>query len=72
MLNRFSEWIKNFSDGDSAMPTEDELKKMPVEHEPKEKEPDTLEKAEAKKMFPYRLKVTPKTKLIPIILQNTK
>ena len=24
MLNRFSEWIKNFSDGDSAMPTEDD------------------------------------------------
>jgi uncharacterized tellurite resistance protein B-like protein len=24
MLNRFSEWVKNFSDGDSAVPTEDD------------------------------------------------
>lgn len=41
-----------------AMPTEDELKKMPVEHEPKEKDEDTAEEAAAKKMFPFRLRVT--------------
>jgi hypothetical protein len=41
-----------------AMPTEDELKKMPVEHEPKEKEEDTADEAEAKKMFPFRLRIT--------------
>ena len=41
-----------------AMPEEDDLKKMPIEHAPKEKEEDTADKAAAKKMFPYRLKVT--------------
>lgn len=47
------------------MPSEDELKKMPVEHEPKEKEEDTADEAEAKKMFPYRLRVTyPKVLII--------
>ena len=48
------------------MPTEDELKKMPVEHEPKEKgEEDAADNAEAKKMFPFMLKVTyPKILLI--------
>ena len=41
------------------MPTNDELKRMPVEHEPKEKEEeDTVDEAEAKKMFPFRLRVT--------------
>jgi hypothetical protein len=41
------------------MPTNDELKKMPVEHEPKEKdEEDTADEAEAKKLFPFRLRVT--------------
>ena len=41
-----------------AMPEEDDLKKMPIEHAPKEKEEDTADKAAAKKMFPYRLRVT--------------
>lgn len=41
-----------------AMPTEDDLKKMPVEHEPKEKDEDTAGEAAAKKMFPFRLRVT--------------
>ena len=45
-------------DKNVAMPTEDELKNMPVEHEPKEKEEDSAEKAAAKKMFPFRLRVT--------------
>ena len=45
-------------DKNVAMPTEDELKKMPVEHEPKEKDEDTADEAAAKKMFPYRLRVT--------------
>ena len=41
------------------MPTDDELKKMPVEHEPKKKdEEDTADEAEAKKLFPFRLRVT--------------
>jgi hypothetical protein len=42
------------------MPTEEELKKMPVEHEPKEKEDDedTADEAAAKKTFPFMLRVT--------------
>mgnify|MGYP003660691755 CR=1 FL=1 len=52
-------------DPKAKMPSEDELKKMPVEHEPKEKEEDTADEAEAKKMFPYRLRVTyPKVLII--------
>lgn len=48
-----------------AMPDEDDLKKMPIEHAPKEKkQEDTADKAEAKKMFPYRLKVTYPKKII--------
>ena len=41
------------------MPAEEELKKMPVEHEPKEKEDgeDTADEEAAKKMFPYMLRV---------------
>ena len=47
------------------MPTNDELKKMPIEHEPKEKEEDTLDEAGAKKMFPFMLRVTyPKVLII--------
>ena len=41
-----------------TMPTRDELKKLPIEHAPKEEEKETDEKAAAKKMFPYMLKVT--------------
>lgn len=43
------------------MPKEDDLKKMPIEHAPKTKEEkgeDTADETDAKKMFPYRLKVT--------------
>ena len=42
------------------MPSEGELKKMPVEHEPKEKEDkeDTADEAETNKMFPFRLRIT--------------
>jgi len=48
-----------------AMPDEDTLKKMPIEHAPKEKkEEDTADRADAKKMFPYRLKVTYPKKII--------
>ena len=55
-------------DKNISMPTEDELKKMPIEHEPKsEEEEDTADEAEAKKMFPFRLRVTyPKA----LILKN--
>ena len=42
-----------------AMPSEGDLKKMPIEHEPKaEKEDDTADEASAKKMFPFMLRVT--------------
>ena len=43
-----------------AMPDEDELSKMPVEHAPKSKKDDeeTGDEAEAKKMFPFMLRVT--------------
>ena len=48
-----------------AMPDEDDLKKMPIEHAPKEKkQEDTADRADAKKMFPYRLKVTYPKKII--------
>jgi hypothetical protein len=40
------------------MPKEDDLKKMPIEHAPKEKEEDTADEKAAKKLFPYRLRVT--------------
>ena len=43
------------------MPTEDDLRKMPVEHEPKadeDKEEDTADEKAAKKMFPYMLRIT--------------
>lgn len=41
-----------------AMPTEEDIKKMPIEHAPKDKEEDTSEEKAAKKMFPFMLKVT--------------
>lgn len=42
------------------MPSEDEIKKMPIENEPKEKEEDSEETKAAKKQFPFQLKVTPR------------
>jgi hypothetical protein len=48
-------------DRKEAMPTEEELKKMPIEHSPEEKSgEDTKEEAEAKKLFPFRLRIYPK------------
>jgi hypothetical protein len=48
-----------------AMPTEDQLKKLPIEHEPKAEKEDTAEEVEAKKMFPFMLRVThPKVLII--------
>jgi hypothetical protein len=41
-----------------AMPTEEDLKKMPIEHSPKEKKEETSEEKAAKKLFPFRLRVT--------------
>jgi len=42
-----------------AMPSEEELKKLPIEHTPKlKKEEDATDEAEAKKMFPFMLRVT--------------
>ena len=40
------------------MPSDDDLKAMPIEHAPKEKDEDTAEEAAAKKLFPYMLRVT--------------
>ena len=43
------------------MPTEEELKKLPIEHEPKgeaEETEETEEENAAKKLFPFRLRVT--------------
>ncbi|MBC8395236.1 MAG: trypsin-like peptidase domain-containing protein [Bacteroidetes bacterium] len=44
-----------------AMPSEDDLNKMPIEHEPKAEEDkgeDTADEKAAKKMFPHMLRVT--------------
>ena len=53
-------------DKNVKMPTEDELKEMPVENTPKEKEEaKDVEKEATKKMFPFMLRVTyPKVLLI--------
>jgi len=40
------------------MPTEEELKKIPVENTPEQKESGNAEKEAAKKMFPFMLRVT--------------
>ena len=40
------------------MPSDDDLKAMPIEHAPKEKDEDTADEAAAKKLFPYMLRVT--------------
>ena len=54
-------------DRNAAMPTEDELRKLPIEHAPKESKEDTAEEKAAKKVFPFMLRVTyPKV----IILQR--
>ena len=50
-----------------AMPTEAEIKKIPVENSPKEKAEDSEEKAAAKKMFPFRLRVYPKVVEKPLV-----
>ena len=42
------------------MPSEDEIKKMPIENEPKEKTEDSEETKSLKKQFPFQLKVTPR------------
>mgnify|MGYP001239968659 CR=1 FL=1 len=53
-------------DANVKMPTEDELKEMPIENTPKEKEEaKDAEREAAKKMFPFMLRVTyPKVILI--------
>jgi hypothetical protein len=53
-------------DSSVAMPTEDELKEMPIENTPKEKgEAKDAEREAAKKLFPFMLRVTyPKIILI--------
>lgn len=42
------------------MPSEDDLKKLPIEHEPKEKKEDTKDEAAAKKKFPFMIRIYPK------------
>jgi hypothetical protein len=58
-------------DGKLPMPSDDDLKEMPVENTPKEKEEaKTASRIEAEKLFPFRLRVTyPK---ILIIKERTK
>jgi len=53
-------------DSNVPMPSEEDLKKMPIENTPKEKEEaKNVEKEAAKKMFPFMLRVTyPKLTLI--------
>lgn len=53
------------------MPSEAELKKMPIENTPKEKEDLDAEKDAAKKLFPYMLRVTyPKVLIMKEMKQN--
>jgi hypothetical protein len=48
-------------DSSLKMPSEEDIKKMPVENTPKEKkEALDLEKEAAKKLFPFQLRVTPR------------
>lgn len=44
-------------DKNVPMPTEEELKKQPIEHAPKEKSEDTPEKAAAEKAFPFMIRI---------------
>ena len=47
-------------DKNVKMPSDDELKKIPIEHTPKEKkEVENAEKEEAKKSFPFMIRITP-------------
>ena len=47
------------------MPSDDEIAKQPIEHEPKKEKLDTTaDEAETKKMFPFMLRVTPKHKML--------
>ena len=43
-------------DENIKMPTEDDLKKQPIEHAPKEKVEETEERKAAKKMFPFMIR----------------
>ena len=49
-------------DRNVAMPSESDLKKLPIEHEPKSKEDkednETADHPDAEKMFPFMLRVT--------------
>tara|TARA_B100000676_G_C17939185_1_gene765380 strand:- start:732 stop:1193 length:462 start_codon:yes stop_codon:yes gene_type:complete len=52
-------------DRNVAMPTEDELKKLPIEHEPKHKDKSDAEEAAdhedaAEKRFPFMIRIYPK------------
>lgn len=52
-------------DKNVAMPTDEQLKKLPIEHEPQEEnKDDTADEAAAKKMFPFMLRVTPRHKIL--------
>ena len=47
-------------DKNVAMPSDSDLKDLPIEHAPKEKSEDTKDEAAAKKAFPFMIRVTPK------------
>ena len=74
MVTRFKDSIKETCekhkimwalDAKVAMPSEEELKKMPVENTPREKEKaKTAEEEAAKKMFPFMLRIIPRHKII--------
>ena len=67
-VRRMQEYCKKHEmtwalDKNVPMPTEEELKKMPIEHEPKDKEDedsaeDDPDVKEINRMFPFRLRVT--------------
>lgn len=40
------------------MPSEEELKKLPIEHQPKEETEDTEDEKAAKKLFPFMIRIT--------------
>ena len=47
------------------MPSEEEISKLPIEHEPKKTKLDTTaDEAETKKLFPFMLRVTPRHKML--------
>ena len=61
MISSISAKIMWALDKKIPMPTEDDLKELPVEHAPKKEkeEEEAEENVETKKMFPFMLRITP-------------